>query len=73
VEVTCLAEYILEKGKLIFLLPYFFQRSTSQFMQNGQQKDVPFADGLKIGNITKLSSVTGVVIIVHVMMKKFHL
>lgn len=43
-------------------------------MQNGQQKDVPFADGSKIGNITKLSSVTGVVIIVHVMMdlKKFH-
>lgn len=34
-------------------------------MQNGQQKDVPFADGLKIGKITKLLSVTGVFIIVH--------
>lgn len=29
-------------------------------MQNGQLKDVRFADGLKIGNITKLLSVPGV-------------
>lgn len=34
-------------------------------MQTGQQKDVPFAGGLKIGKITKLSSVTGALIIIH--------
>lgn len=28
-------------------------------MQNGQRKDVLFADGLKIGKITKLLFVTG--------------
>jgi len=33
-------------------------------MQNGRQKDVLFVDGSKIGRITKLSSVTGVSIIV---------
>lgn len=36
----------------------------SQFVQNGRQKDVLFVDGLKIGKITNLSSVTGVSIIV---------
>lgn len=35
----------------------------SLFMQNGQQKDVLFVDGWKIGMITKLLSATGISII----------
>lgn len=34
------------------------------FMQNGQQKGVPYVDGLTIGTITRLLSVTGVTIFV---------
>jgi hypothetical protein len=34
-------------------------------MRNGQQRDVRFADGLKIGKITKLLSATGALIIIH--------
>ena len=34
-------------------------------MENGQQKDVLFADGLKIGKITKLLFVTGLFVLFH--------
>ena len=50
---------------------YFFyilwQRSVSQFVQNGQQNDVLFVDRSRIGRIIKLSSVIGVSNIVDVL------
>lgn len=54
----------ISKGIYFIYFYLLWQRSMSQFVQNGRQKDVLFVDGLKIGKITNLSSVTGVSIIV---------
>ena len=45
----------------------------SLFMQNGQQKSVLFADGLKIGKKTKLSSATGIYTTYLILYKHMHL
>lgn len=65
-HMTNIATYLLAhisfwgKAYIIFVS----QGSMYLFMQNGQQKGVPYVDGLTIGTITRLLSVTGVTIFV---------